>query len=147
MKGNKDTSIKMAKNIIKENNIKSNREIQGYLWGHFKFSNKFSGIIGDQQDLNYTIENNWRGDHDDYAIASYRFLNQLNYNPQLLTIISKKDESNHVICIGKDKDETYFAIGTQGLHSSFKTKKDLVKYYCDIILNYDDYIYILNKIN
>jgi|SRR6056297_910026 len=114
IKGDKEASEKMSKMLIEEENLKDHFDVGRFVNKKMTYkSDKLFGIIDTIQDLDYTVKSGYKGDCDDFSMLAYRLLEQLGYNPYLLTIIPLKFWKGHVVCLYKVKGYYYF-ISTNG---------------------------------
>ena len=113
-KGNKENSVKLAKELIKIHDLKTHQDIGKFIDKKMIYKNdKLFGIIDTIQDLDYTVKRNYKGDCDDFSMLAYRLLEQINIKPSLITIVPLKFWKSHVLCLYKT-DDKYFFISTNG---------------------------------
>jgi|AntDeeMinimDraft_6_1070357.scaffolds.fasta_scaffold02049_8 hypothetical protein len=126
-KGNKENSKELAKEIIKEHSLQDHYDIGEFVDDKMEYKmDKVNGLIDTIQDLDYTVNRGYKGDCDDFSMLAYRLLEELDYEPMIITVIPLKFWKGHVLCLYKVDGEYYF-ISTDGdsANGSFKDVEEV----------------------
>jgi len=114
IKGSSEKSTALAKQIIEEENLEDAYDVGKFVDDKMTYAmDNFFGIIDVMQDLDYTVKRGYKGDCDDFSMLAYRLLEQLDYEPQLMTIVPLNITVSHVICTFEMNGLIYF-ISTNG---------------------------------
>ena len=137
IKGSTANSKQLASKIIEDYDIKDKCDVDRFVNDKMGYKlDEFAGLKDIQQDLNYTKQRDWKGDCDDFSMVAYRLLEQLGYNPKLLTLVPLKIWISHVVCVFKEDDKIYY-ISTEGLQGSFNDIQEIKDFKNYIIAAHD----------
>lgn len=145
IKGNAEKSKNLAAELVKENNLNDHYSVGRFVDQKMTYKyDDLRGVIDIIQDLDSTVKRGYEGDCDDFSMLAYRLLQQIDVEPELITIVPLRFWKSHVLCLYQ-VDQDYYFISTNGnsANGPFKNLEQIFDY-----LNYKKVlIYSIDQID